>query len=161
MKTIRRNKIMLTVALVLVFTLTIGLTMSYFSDHTAAKGGAEVTLGGETTIHEVQNENNKVITIENTGDTDVAVRVAVYGPGEINYSEETDWTKDGDYVYYNKILPAKQSTSSITASWVVKDTDDDYDVVVIHESAQVAFDETGKVIVPISDPAWAVTPSAN
>ena len=161
MKTVRRNKILLTIALMLVLTLTIGLTMSYFSDHTEAKGGVKVTLGGETTIHEEQNDDNKVITIENTGDTDVAVRVAVYGPGTITYSEESDWTVDGDYAYYNKILPAKQSTSPITASWEVKDTDDDYDVVVIHESAQAAFDEDGNVIVPISDPAWAVTPSAN
>ena len=161
MKTVRKNKILLTVAIALVLTLTIGLTMSYFSDHTQAAGGLKVTLGGETTIHEEKFDDHKDITIENTGDTDVVVRVAVYGPGAITYSGSADWTVSGDYAYYNKVLPAGQTTSSITATWVVTDTDDDYDVVVIHESAQAVFNEDGSVQVPVTQPAWAVTPSAN
>ena len=158
MKTVRRNTILLTIALVLVLSLAIGLTMAYFSDHTEAKGGVTVTLGGETTIDEEQGDGYKIIKINNTGSTDVVVRVAVYGPGEITFSNANGWTQSGDYVYYTKVLPAGQSTSAIRASWDEVDTDDDYDVVVIHESEQAVYNEDGTVQAPAG---WAVTPSAN
>lgn len=165
MKTARRNKVyLLVVALVLVLSLSVGLTMAYFSDYTAAKGGLTVTLGGQTEIVEEQNDDNKVIQIKNTGDTDVIVRVAVYGPGEITYTG-SDWTDGGDgYYYYNSILPAGENslTSKLTAKWTVpEDLGDDYNVVVVQESEQAVFDENGDVVKPVTDPAWALVPAAN
>ena len=47
MKTVKRSKVyLLVVALVLVLSMTVGLTMAYFSDSTEAEGGIPVTLGG-------------------------------------------------------------------------------------------------------------------
>lgn len=161
MKTVKRSKVyLLVVALVLVLSMTVGLTMAYFSDHTEAKGGKKVALGGQTTIREEQNDNNKVIRIENTGETDVIVRVAVYGPTAITYEDSQDWVQKGDYIYYNKVLPApedgKQSfTSKIKASWdVPADLGDDYNVVVVQESEQAVYKD-GKVVTPTTTPAWA------
>ena len=62
MKTVKRSKVyLLVVALVLVLSMTVGLTMAYFSDYTPAKGGKTVALGGQTTVKETQNEDNKII----------------------------------------------------------------------------------------------------
>lgn len=164
MKAVKRNKILLVVALTLVLSLTVGLTLAYFSDYTEAKGGKTVTLGGRTEIHEVPHENFKDITIENTGETDVMVRVAVYGPGEIKYPEEVEgWTDGGDgYWYYDYVLPpdaGKDTTTTLTASWTVpKDQAGDYNVVITQESEMVVYNSTGSIMTPETDPAWKIVP---
>ena len=155
----RRNIFLLVVALVLVLSMTVGLTMAYFSDSTEAEGGIPVTLGGQTTIIEKQNDDNKVIQIKNTGETDVVVRVAVYGPTEISYSGD-GWTNGGDgYYYYDSILPAGGTSSKLTAKWdVPEDLGDDYAVVVIQESDQAVYDASGSIVKPKAEPAWAMVP---
>jgi predicted ribosomally synthesized peptide with SipW-like signal peptide len=162
MKTVKRSKVyLLVVALVLVLSLTVGLTMAYFSDYTEAKGGIKVALGGETTIHEDQNDDNKVIRIENTGDTDVVVRVAVYAPTEVSYTG-SGWTEgDNGYWYYDKVLPVGEMSDPLTAKWEVPaDLGDDYNVIVIQESDQVVYDASGNIVKPATDPVWDLVPSA-
>ncbi len=169
MKTVKRSKVyLLVVAFVLVLSMTVGLTMAYFSDHTEAKGVKQIALGGQTRINEQQRDNEKLITIENFGDTDVVVRVAVYGPTEIKYELPSDWTritKEGrDYVYYTKVLPAKTRTSQIRAYWdVPADIGDDFNVVVIQESDQAVYYANGTVVTPATTPAWDFSdyPKAN
>ena len=158
------KKILLVISLMLVLTLSVGLTMAYFSDHTEAKGGRQIALGGQTKINEKQNEDNKVITIENIGDTDVVVRVAVYGPASITYEQSDDWKQEGDYVYYTKVLPAGKDSSKIKASWTVPaDLGDDYNVVVILESEQAVYNAGGSVVTPKTTPNWDFSdyPTAN
>ena len=169
MKTVKRSKVyLLVVALVLVLSMTVGLTMAYFSDYTPAKGGKTVALGGQTKVEETQNEDNKIIDIVNTGKTDVVVRVKVIAPGNpdaIDYRESgSEWIdgKDG-YYYYNQVLPAGKTTvSSLKAKWdVPKDLGDDYNVVVIQESEQAVYYDTGKVVTPATTPKWTFTDYAN
>lgn len=164
MKAVKRNKILLVVALTLVLSLTVGLTLAYFSDYTEAKGGKTVTLGGRTEIHETPHENSKDITIENTGETDVMVRVAVYGPSKIEYEDVEGWTdgKDG-YWYYDYVLPVGKTTeATLTAKWTVpKDQAGDYNVVITQESEMVVYNSTGGIETPTTDPAWKIVPAAN
>ena len=159
MKAVKRRIILLVVASALVLSLTVGLALAYFSDSTAAEGGKPVTLGGQTTIVEQQKDNSKVIRIQNTGETDVVVRVAVYGPTEIKYTG-SGWTKSGDFWYYDKVLPVGATSDPITATWEVpKDLGDDYNVVVVQESDQVVYNASGKIVKPDTKPAWAVVPN--
>ena len=97
--------------------------------------------------------------IKNTGETDVVVRVAVYGPTEISYSGD-GWTNGGDgYYYYDSILPAGETSSKLTAKWdVPEDLGDDYAVVVIQESDQAVYDASGNIVKPKAEPAWAMVP---
>ena len=167
------KKILLVISLMLVLTLSVGLTMAYFSDHTEAKGGKQIALGGQTKINEDPYDGYKLITIENIGDTDVVVRVAVYGPTAITYEPEVaaDWHRDGDYVYYTKVLPApkdgqKSETSQIKASWTLPegfDPGDDFNVVVTQESDQAVYNDKGEVETPKTTPTWDFSgyPKAN
>ena len=154
------KKILLVISLMLVLTLSVGLTMAYFSDHTEAKGGKQIALGGQTKINEDPSNDNKVIWITNTGDTDVVVRVAVYGPTAITYEQSADWKQAGDYVYYTQVLPAPKDgkpsyTSQIRAYWdVPADLGDDYNVVVIQESDQAVYNDQGEVVTPATTPKW-------
>lgn len=173
MKKINR-KILLVMSLMLVLTLSVGLTMAYFSDYTPAKGGKTIALNGKTEIHEEQpTDDSKVVTIENTGDTPVMVRVAVYAPGPADSvtGSGTDWVKGDDgYYYYMKVIPAKSGDASksspLTVTWAVPaDLGDDYSVVIAQEGEMVVYnyDKDGNLIIvdPVTTPAWAKKPAAN
>ncbi|MBR2540418.1 MAG: hypothetical protein IKE85_06280 [Mogibacterium sp.] len=161
-----KNRSLLVVALVLVLTLSVGLTLAYFSDLSVAKGGKTIALKGSTEIEEEQPSNNKkIVRIVNTGDTPVMVRVAVYAPGEGATGSGSDWEKSGDYFYYKKVIPAKagdaSKSSPLEVTWKVPaDLGDDYSVVVAQESEMVVYDKDGNVVKPETDPAWAVLPAA-
>lgn len=162
MKTVKTKRFLLVISLVLVLSLAVGLTMAYFSARAEAKGGKTVALGGETTIIETQNYDNKVIQIKNTGDTDVIVRVTAYGPNKITASG-SGWIEDKDgYWYYDSVLESGATSTPLTATWdVPKDLGDDYQVVVVHESEQAVYGKDGKIVKPTTNPAWAIVPAAN
>lgn len=153
MRTEKNKLMMLIAAMTLVLSLSVGVTLAYFSDYEAAKGGGVVGIGGRTQIVEDYDEKEKVVQIKNTGDTDVIVRVAIYGPDGMNITPADDkWVGDGDYYYYTEIVTAPDGeTSKITANTealLEKDLGDSFDVVVQHECVQVAYDENQKIIVP-------------
>ena len=159
MKAVNKKSFLLVIALALVFSLTVGLTLAYFSDYNAAKGESTIALGGKTEIHDEYTSDTKTVVIENTGDVPVVVRVAVYAPivGDNQTADVsgTDWEKVGSgdtaYWYYTKIIEPKKSASTLTVSTTyLKNADlgDTVDVVVTHESSQVAYDKDGNVIVP-------------
>jgi predicted ribosomally synthesized peptide with SipW-like signal peptide len=145
MKTIKNKTFQLVIALVLVLSLSMGMTFAYFSDRTEAKGGATLTLGGKTEIEETVTDKSKEVGIKNIGETDVLVRVGIYGPStmtEITYSGN-DWEKIGDFYYYKHILPAGESAkSNITATIAGPEgVVQNFDVVVVNECVQVTYDD--------------------
>lgn len=158
MKTVKKKSILLVVAMMLVLSLTVGLTLAYFSDYEAAKGGASIALGGQTEVEENVTDKEKVVWINNIGETNAVVRVAIYMPealekveNSITFENASDWVKDGDFYYYTKVLEPGKSTSRITAKTTVPDDvqlGDGFDVVVVHESDQAVYNESNKVVLP-------------
>ena len=96
MKAFNKKSILAVIAAALVLSLSMGLTFAYFSDYEAAKGGATLTLGSQTHIDEEVTDKGKTIVISNTGDTDVVVRVGVYGPSTMSVEDVsgTNWAYD-------------------------------------------------------------------
>lgn len=145
-----RNIKLLIAAVLLVALAAPAAVLAYFTDYEEAHGGALLQLEGETKIHEEADSDKKVISIENTGETDVVVRVAVFGDfvNEIEYDEK-DWAKaEGDeWYYYRRILKPGESTPAITA-WVDKEAAQeaghDFEIVVVHESERVSYDGTAQ-----------------
>ena len=161
MKAVNKKSFLLVIALALVFSLTVGLTLAYFSDYNAAKGESTIALGGKTEISEDFQKDRKLVTIKNTGDVPVVVRVAVYAPivGEqtATVTSETsgDWvpkgTGDKAHWYYTKVLApgAESSTLKVETEYLLnEDLGDTVNVVVTHESSQIAYDENGNIIAP-------------
>ena len=162
MKTVNK-KSLLVIAITLVLSLSVGLTMAYFSDYTAAKGGRGIALGGKTELHDDYDESEKTVVIQNTGDTDVIVRVAVYSPivnetQTVNVSGE-NWVKEGSgdtaHWYYTQVLTPKGTPNSETKPLTVNteymldaDLGDIAEVIVTHESVQAVKDANGKYVVP-------------
>lgn len=172
MKKINKTILML-FALVLSLSVTVGATVAYFSDYEQASGGATLQLGGKTELSEGDDSNFKDIVIENTGETDMIVRVGIYGPDEFYDSDNLenlvtmkgDWMKGNDGMYYyGKVLKGKPDeqtpgentgvgnlVASLSFKWKVEEGEQppDYyfEVTVVHEGSQAIYDGT-KLKVP-------------
>ena len=140
-------------AVLLCLSVSIGAAVAYFSDYEEAAGAAEVKLGEQTELTEGNDGDNKHIVVKNTGETNMIVRVAVYGSDEymdVSYSKD-DWQKIGDFYYFKKVLLPQESTSAIDATvkteWQGKKPDYDFDVTVVHEAAQAVYDRD-KLVSP-------------
>ena len=149
----RNKRLTLIAALLLCLTVTVGITAAYFTDYESGKGGASVDLSGQTRLKEDMDGNNKIISIVNTGETDMIVRVMIYGDEKrMTVTPGEGWIKgdDGAY-YYNRILKAGkdgaegESTSEIVAEIAAKEGEDpeDFDILVVHESSRVVYDGQG------------------
>ena len=142
-------------AVLLCLSVSIGGAVAFFSDYEEAAGAAVVNLGGQTELTEGEDSANKHIVVKNTGETNMIVRVAIYGADEymtVEYSTD-DWEKIGDFYYYKKVLLPEESTSAIDAKlkveWQGEEPDYNFDVTVVHEAAQAVYNGK-KLITPKS-----------
>lgn len=162
-KGLLKNKtaLLVVMALVMVLGVSVKESLAYFTTFATAKGGYDVALGWETEIDEEFVDNKKTISIENTGDMDCYVRVKVLATQEANlkFSGSDKWKQGGDgYWYYSDIVKANSKTESLIATIGPVDKDvikADFDVVVIHESAPVLYDDEGKALPSDSAEVWS------
>ena len=139
-----KRKIILVTSLVLVLLVSIGATLAYFSDYDPHQGAGTLVLNGQTELNEDPTDNSKTISIKNTSvdEVDMVVRVRVIGPVEIAFAPGDGWVQNGDWWYYNKVLAKDESTSNLVASWEIPADSaiENFDVVVVHESAIAIYD---------------------
>lgn len=144
MRTLGRKQITLIIAVAMVLFVSVSATLAYFSDYDTAQGEKTLVLSGQTTIEETPKDNSKDITIKNVSkdDVDMVVRVRVIGPVTINFNPGAGWEQNGDWWYYNKVLAKGESTSNLFAGWKIPEDSDleNFDVVVVHESAIATYD---------------------
>ena len=119
-----------------------------------ASHGAVVKLSGQTEVDEEFDGNNKEVTIKNTGDTDMVVRLKVFGDENhmtMNSTGNTDWLEGTDgFWYYKKVLPAGAEASmfKVEVNGEIDPGDPiDFEITVVHESQRVTYDGD-KVAVP-------------
>lgn len=94
----------------------------------------------------------KRVKVRNTGPTACYVRVLVTFSTskmedlcEVDYNT-TDWTKKGDYWYYNSKLSSNEITEPLFTTVKVKDTAstksmEDFDINIYHESSSSEFND--------------------
>lgn len=153
-KHLTKKSVLAIVALILCLSVSIGAAMAYFTDYEDAYGGAMLHLGGETQIDEGGSKNEKNITIKNTGETNMIVRVGIFGDEKyLNVSyDSADWAEQDGFYYYKKVLNAGQATSlihaDVNAAWEGSEKPDiDLEVAVVHESVQALY-ENNKLQIP-------------
>ena len=153
MKTVKNKTFLLVIAMALVLSISVGLTFAYFSDYTDAKGGASLALGSQTEIEETVTNDSKTVFVKNTGETNVVVRAMIVGPTDMKVTASGSWEQKGDYYYYKKILkPGETTEGTLLANTgdypAGTDLGDDYQIVVVHESAQPSYDADNNVEKP-------------
>ncbi len=150
----KKRKLLIVTSLMALMLLmsTVGV-YAYFTDYESAKGGAVVHLNGESTIQEQADDNGKVVSLKNTGDCDLIVRVGIYGDFYTDKGD-SDWVKGSDgFWYYKKILEPGKSTSDLTVTIDKKEAGEaghDFDIVVVQESSRVMYDgsDENRVVKP-------------
>ena len=161
--TIKRIVISL-LAVVLMFGAVKG-SLAYFTDYEENSGTATVILKGEGKIVEEIDDDNKHITIENTGETPIIARVRIFANAEITKTVAVDpeWKQSGDWWYYNTSIKGGESTSELLVSISFPENakdGDTFNVVVVYECTPVLGD-TGPVNADWSVPVKEKTGGGN
>jgi len=145
-------------AFALVMGLSVGTVMAYFTAVDTAAGGVDLDLKFTTTVPNEEVENSqKMLTLKNTGVEDCYVRlIALAGEqfqGGLEYIEPAGdgrWTPGpGGYYYYSEILAPGESTTQLNVKFAFPEDpeegeQDDFNIIIIQESAPVLYDEEGK-----------------
>lgn len=156
----KKNIFLAVLAAVLVLSSSIGAAVAYFTTYVTAKGGYVVRIENETQIHEEVGKGQKTISIINTGNTPVFVRVkAFYSEDFTVEGGDENWVKnesDG-YWYYQKAVEKTAPTSNLTLTITVKGTEwndeDIRNVIVIYESVPAIFTAAG---APDLEKGWTI-----
>lgn len=134
-------------------TLT-GTAFAYFTSNTQATGGHTIQLGYSTDVNEEIVDGNKRISMTNTGNTDVMVRIQLfYGTGvnnsiTVGTPGAEGWTNAGDTWTYSEVLAPGASTTVLPVNVTAKEGTDlsNFDVTVIGQTSPVYYDEDGKAV---------------
>lgn len=121
------------------------------------------TVTEELNKAEVTCTVNSDYTVTNTSDIPALIRVRVIVnktdsgdiiPGDTPaYTAGSDWTKSGDYLYYNGIV-AVDGTTSAALSFSTS-PDDDVQVLVLAEAIQAAADAEAEWGMSYSNGSWS------
>ncbi len=138
-------------AFLMVMTAGVGKAWAYFTTYASAEGGITITLGDETEIEEEFSNWEKRVTITSDADSElVYIRAKAFGSGSypLTYSGDGWAPGDGDYYYYNEIVPGGGKTSVLSVKIEnVPEADLEngtmFNVVVIYESTPVMYREDG------------------
>lgn len=143
-------------ALALVSAASVGTTMAYFTDTKQATGGVTLSLGdSRITPKESVDGMVKHVTVENTGNYDVFIRVkAVYGENyEVVRADGSDegWSlKDDGYYYYKDVVKAHEEAPVLNLEVKVKDDSqvpDSFNIVIVEEASLAIYDADGNASV--------------
>ena len=147
-----RKYLLVAAALVVIGATSIKPAMAYFTNSHQAVGTVTVHLGDlEITPNEDAKEWTKEITVQNTGDYDVFVRVkAICGSQySANLTSGDGWSynEEDGYYYYSNLL-AQDATSSVLKLTITPPKgleNDTFNVVIVQEAAKAVYakDENG------------------
>lgn len=165
----RRTWLLLLLTVVLVLGAGIGSAYAYFTTYSSARGGYIVRAENETEIHETALGASKEISIKNTGDYPVFVRVKIFKGSEITVTptfNDRYWAYNSadEYYYYQQALEPGALTDVLKFDLTIpKDADaqegDDVNVVVVYESVPAVFKGSGTSAdpeVPDLETAWRI-----
>lgn len=140
--------ILAAIAVVLPLSTGIGSALSYFTANAESQGRLGVEVGPpQTEIRETFGDWTKHVTITNTGEIPVYVRVGAFSGSQypLSYVLNGSWISDGSYYVYNQILNPGDTTTAldIKISGVEETEKDNFNVVVIYERTPVTYDAEG------------------
>ena len=130
---------------------------AWFSDYKELSGDASLKLSHLTKItEEIDKDSNKTVKITNIGETDVVVRVKLFGGSYVEITAGDNWKlSDDGWYYYEKVLTPKEVSTEIFANINKESAPDyDFDVVVIMESERAIY-EGDQLVKPVE--SWDIT----
>lgn len=162
----KSKKILAAAAIVLPLSIGMGSALAYFTANTEASGGYAVEVGNpKTEIDETFNDWTKHVTVKNTGEVPVFVRLRVFAGNKypLEYTLGTGWSKVEEkdkngkvtdtYYLYNQMLAVKGETSPVDIEIQNVPSNatgiDEFNVMVVCErTPKTRYDEETKKLVP-------------
>lgn len=153
-------------ALLMIGAAAVSPAMAYFTDTHTASGMLTLSLGDSNVKPDESFDGmNKLITVTNTGDYAVFVRVkAIYGSNctvTLDAASSSGWSDGGDgYYYYASPLAGKtgdasvgESSSQLKLIVAAKEdtTADSFNVIILEEATRVRYDSNGNAIADWND----------
>ncbi len=153
-------------ALLMIGAAAVSPAMAYFTDTHTASGMVTLSLGDSNVKPDESFDGmNKLITVTNTGDYAVFVRVkAIYGSNctvTLDAASSSGWSDGGDgYYYYASPLAGKtgdasegESSSQLKLIVAAKEdtTADSFNVIILEEATRVRYDSNGNAIADWND----------
>ncbi len=153
-------------ALLMIGAAAVSPAMAYFTDTHTASGMVTLSLGDSNVKPDESFDGmNKLITVTNTGDYAVFVRVkAIYGSNctvTLDAASSSGWSDGGDgYYYYASPLAGKTKDASVGESSsqlklivaAKEDTSaDSFNVIILEEATRVRYDSNGNAIADWND----------
>lgn len=154
------KKILAAAAIVLPLSIGTGSALAYFTANDMSSGSCGVEVGNpQTEIDEKFGNWQKQVTITNTGDVSVYVRVKAFSGSQypLTCQPGEGWKDGGDgYYYYTPILGTEDNNKSTTALGIKIGNDnipadatdkESFNVIVIYEKTPaVKYDESGNMV---------------
>ena len=143
---------------------TVGVSLAYYTDMSNASGSVPFATSPGTEIEE-KFDGNKHVTIKNTGDVPVVVRLkAVYPSEEFASvsvgSTSSNWVvlnSDDGWIYYAQPLMAGSTTDNLDVN--IKPSDDapsSFDITVFQQHG-IAYYEDGALCAKFGDSVISLT----
>lgn len=159
----KRSAAFVLAAVLAVTAVSVPSVLAYFTDYVKASGSKDVHLQWQTELKEDVQQNDKHITIDNVGETPVVIRVQVFANENLAEITGSSWQEGADgWYYYKKILAPKGSDGASTDELLVEVKggadlpESDFNIVVIHESQRVVYENNTTLSVPDGWDAAAV-----
>ncbi len=146
------NVCLAALAIAMVLGAGIGSAWAYFTTYAEARGGNTIRLGSWTELHEEFSGWTKRVTVSSDAQSQpVYVRMRAYAGSEYELVYEDvsgKWTAGADgWYYYDDILVGGGATTELRVHIgnIPEDAEegDDFNVVVVYESTEVCYDESG------------------
>ncbi len=162
----KRYLLIAAAALLMIGAAAVSPAMAYFTDTHTASGMVTLSLGDSNVKPDESFDGmNKLITVTNTGDYAVFVRVkAIYGSNctvTLDAASSSGWSDGGDgYYYYASPLEGKtgdasagESSSQLKLIVAAKEdtTADSFNVIILEEATRVRYDSNGNAIADWND----------
>lgn len=155
MRKLAKKAIAIGLASTLAVTAVAGTAWGYFTDQVEASGAKEVVFGYDYYTDESLEGNTKVVKIENTGPTEIMVRVFIFGAGMGDNNGRTiidpgdGWMPMGgdEGFTYNLSLKPGETTTEIRielAQGLDAEELGEFEVTVVGQASPTAYDENGK-----------------
>ena len=147
----RKQSLFIACALILALScISVPAAMAYFSDYDRGAGRVQVRMTWQSELHEKVTDGNEHVTVSNTGQTDVLVRVRAFAGDFIKVTDtDNKWHEQDGWWYYDGILGAGQKTEELLVE--VKTgmaPEDDFEVIVVHESVRTAYESNDQLAAP-------------
>ncbi|MBR2578005.1 MAG: hypothetical protein IKE38_03640, partial [Erysipelotrichaceae bacterium] len=166
----KKKQMIFVLMIITALAITVSSTLAFFSTYTRVKGTAPIGLSESSKFKETEIEGGKHVVITCLDGSDpIYVRVKAFAFEEILEQLEykgDNWTKDGDWYYYDlplrtdKTEAEKQAVIDIVLKEDAQIDLETFNIIVVYEFIPASVDTNGN-LYPDWTAVWTIEEGGN